>query len=505
MLPVLVVTLQFNFEGTVGMRNNAYCLSFPALLMVALTTLKGVVCTDVETHLEMGNKMLASGQLADALTHYHAAIDLDPKNYKSLYRRATVYLALGKSKSALPDLDKVVELKPDFTAARVQRGSVKLKQGKLKDAQIDYEKALEKEPSNTIAKEGLDKLLPLYAIIEEAKSMVANGEHLEAIELLSHAIEICPWDPVVHELRADCYEATGDFFKAVSDIKPTTKLIPDNTKGYYRLSKLYYVMGEADESLNEIRECLKLDPDHKECHKHYKVVKKLVKQIQAILDFRKDQNWDDCIQKVQQMQKTESSIPVYINRALEHNCHCHSKAGHSLESLQYCGEVLKDNPQNVDALCDRAEAYIFSEKYEEAIKDYKAAEEISGDNRRAQEGLKRANKLLKQSLKRDYYKILGVPRNAKKKEILKAYRKLASEWHPDKHEEANKPAAEKKFLDIAAAKEVLTDPEKRQKFDNGEDPLDPEAQNEHQGGGHPFFHQGFNPFGSGGFTFTFRH
>jgi len=93
------------------------------------------------------------------------------------------------------------------------------------------------------------------------------------------------------------------FFKAVSDIKPTTKLIPDNTKGYYRLSKLYYVMGEADESLNEIRECLKLDPDHGECHKHYKVVKKLVKQIQAILDFRKDQNWDDCIQKVQQMQK----------------------------------------------------------------------------------------------------------------------------------------------------------------------------------------------------------
>lgn len=49
----------------------------------------------------------------------------------------------------------------------------------------------------------------------------------------------------------------------------------------------------------------------------------------------------------------------------------------------------------------------------------------------------------------------------------------------------DKKAAEKKFIDIAAAKEVLTDPEKRAKFDQGEDPLDPEQS----GGSH-----GFNPF-----------
>ena len=54
-------------------------------------------------------------------------------------------------------------------------------------------------------------------------------------------------------------------------------------------------------------------------------------------------------------------------------------------------------------------------------------------------------------------------------------------------------------MDIAAAKEVLTDPEKREKFDNGEDPLDPEEQHG-GGGGHPF-----NPFGAGqGFTFKFH-
>ena len=50
-------------------------------------------------------------------------------------------------------------------------------------------------------------------------------------------------------------------------------------------------------------------------------------------------------------------------------------------------------------------------------------------------------------------------RNAGKPEILKKFRKLAAKWHPDRFSDAEeKKKAEKKFIDIAAAKEVLTDP-----------------------------------------------
>jgi tetratricopeptide (TPR) repeat protein len=73
----------------------------------------------VANHMEQGKLFLAKGQFADALHHYHAAIELDPNDYQIHFRRATVLLATGKVKAALPDLDKVVELKPDFIAVSI--------------------------------------------------------------------------------------------------------------------------------------------------------------------------------------------------------------------------------------------------------------------------------------------------------------------------------------------------------------------------------------------------
>ncbi len=64
---------------------------------------------------------------------------------------------------------------------------------------------------------------------------------------------------------------------------------------------------------------------------------------------------------------------------------------------------------------------------------------------------------------KDYYKILGVSKNATKEEIKKAYKKLAKKYHPDRNQ-GNK-AAEEKFKDINEAHEVLSDPDKRAKFD----------------------------------------
>jgi DnaJ-class molecular chaperone len=65
---------------------------------------------------------------------------------------------------------------------------------------------------------------------------------------------------------------------------------------------------------------------------------------------------------------------------------------------------------------------------------------------------------------KDYYAILGVPKDAVAKDIKSAYRKLARKWHPDANPD-NAKAAEEKFKDIQEAYEVLGDSEKRSKYD----------------------------------------
>lgn len=87
---------------------------------------------------------------------------------------------------------------------------------------------------------------------------------------------------------------------------------------------------------------------------------------------------------------------------------------------------------------------------------------------------------------KDYYKILGVSRNVDEKELKKAFRKLAQQYHPDKN--PGDKEAERKFKEINEAYTILSDPEKRQKYDQ----FGPQWEQYTRNGG----------FGSGGQTRT---
>ena len=101
---------------------------------------------------------------------------------------------------------------------------------------------------------------------------------------------------------------------------------------------------------------------------------------------------------------------------------------------------------------------------------------------------------------KDYYTTLGVPRDASTADIKKAFRKLARKHHPDVA--ADKKSAEEKFKEINEANEVLSDPEKRKKYDQlGADWQNPQQHRSQGPASHPG--QEFN-FGGTGFSDFFE-
>jgi len=100
---------------------------------------------------------------------------------------------------------------------------------------------------------------------------------------------------------------------------------------------------------------------------------------------------------------------------------------------------------------------------------------------------------------KDYYKILGVAKDASETDIKKAFRKLAMIWHPDKNP-TKKEEAEKMFKEVAEAYEVLSDKQKREIYDQyGEEGLKGEGGGAGGAGGFP---GGAGGFPGGSFTFT---
>ena len=176
------------------------------------------------------------------------------------------------------------------------------------------------------------------------------------------------------------------------------------------------------------------------------------------------------------------------------------------KAAPYCEETYAANNESLPALLFRARKQLDADDFEEALRTLQHAKDHHPSSNQINPLMQKAQTLLKRSKTKDYYKVLDVDREADGRTIKRAYRTMTKKFHPDKAaaQGISKEEAEKKMAAINEAWEVLSDEEKRARFDRGDDP----NSQEHQGSpfqGSPFQHRGQQfVFKQGGGSFQFQ-
>ncbi|KAK7080726.1 DnaJ subfamily C member 7 [Halocaridina rubra] len=294
---------------------------------------------------------------------------------------------------------------------------------------------------------------------------------------------------------------------------------------------LYY-QDNPEAAFNHFQHVLRLAPDHQKARDIYKKAKHLkVKKEEGNEAFKRG-NFQEAFNlytdalAIDPLNK-HTNAKLYFNRAT-----VGSKLSKLEEAIDDCTAAINLDEGYVKAYLRRAKCYQSLEKHEEAVRDYEKVTRLDR-NQEHKRLLQDAKIQLKRSKRKDYYKILGVGKNASDDEIKKSYRKMALVHHPDRHANASdqdKREHEIKFKEIGEAYSVLTDTKKRAMYDRGQDINDPDGGFGHEGdidpsqifqaffgghgghgfGGHASFQQGGFPGGGfsggsvpGGFHFQF--
>jgi len=453
-------------------------------------------------------------------------IVMEPESGQNYFKRARVYQRQLKHLKAVRDLQSAVEFKANYLQAQVALGKLLRKTGKCGAAVAALAGALqsasviekvakrERETKKVAAETGIaTKCQSLTTKVESVLGtevadltlpFKASKKNLEiASEALADIIQETPYATGLFMARAMVLQQLEQFWDVVAITGKILKVQRDSIPALLLRANGYYRLADHKMAMQHIREGLKLDPEHKGCKALYRVMKKLDRfHAKGQAAFEK-QEWQEA---VEHLQRSIDADPTHR----EHAKTCAVRQSEALlrlkqykEAMDKASEAIRLDPSVAMHHIRLGEALLGLEEFDAAVRAMSKAKELEPKDQEVHNHLNKAKTALKQSKEVNYYKVLGVPRDATQREIKKAYRKLAMKLHPDRIEkEEDKEKAEEEFQKVALANEILTDEETRAKYDRGEDVLN------NQGGGGRGPGRGF-PFhmfqrGGGGRRFSFK-
>jgi DnaJ family protein C protein 7 len=365
---------------------------------------------------------------------------------KTLIRLARCHLALGSPTPALSTLRTVLAIEPTNAAA----------------LQLQ-EKVLELEAH-------LRNLVSARSKKEWPMARLALDKCLQGIE--GEGGEI----PTEWRLwRVELELARGSWDAANIAANDAMRLEPNSPEVLALRGLVLFLTAKLPQALQHLQSALRLDPAHEAAQK----LRKRVKDVERLKDEGnmafKMSRLEEAVEKYSEAlerigEKEEEGKGGQIRATLLSN------RATTLLKLERHEDALADTDGSL-ALCStsfkalrtRARINLHLEKYDASVSDFNQAVEQAGfegtdaDVKALKAELKKAEAALKRSKTKDYYKILGIPRDCSESEIKKGYRRESLKHHPDKGGD------EEKFKLVVEAHSVLSDPRRRERYDLGED------------------------------------
>ncbi|KIM77025.1 hypothetical protein PILCRDRAFT_630521 [Piloderma croceum F 1598] len=431
--------------------------------------------------INRANTLLSLGQFNEAVKTYSEAIEQSPTDYLLYYKRGTSYFSLSRHSSALEDFTKVLSLTSNtFDGAHLMSAKIHARDGHWSEAR----KALDSHKHADTDKGVQDLRLDVdegEKSEQQAKKEMQAQLWTACYESATRALRVGAYAVGVREMRSECALRAGDIESAVGDLSRLTHLrgstTPSEHLTIFRLAYFFLpapISASQNAALTALKQCLHLDPDSSLClpaHRQLKALDRGFGKVEGmvgkgdwrgVLDFLlgKDRTgtgssaflkiFEDALGKhtasptpspsrTTTSTTTRSSpkpLPTSLLPALSprlttllrYLCQSHTQLNLHKRGFPYCERLLSqdrsllgDGPGEEMDVGDagKAEYLLGMEEWEEAIRVLEGAWE-RGRGEDIKQRLQRAQRLLKQSRTKDYYKVLGVSRDADPKTIKKA-------------------------------------------------------------------------------------
>ncbi|KAH6654562.1 hypothetical protein BKA67DRAFT_282937 [Truncatella angustata] len=415
---------------------------------------------EAEAYKTAGNKYFKDRDYKNAILQYSKAVELIPDSATYLSNRAAAYMSNGQYASALEDCSRAVDLDPSNAKFLLRLARIYTSLGRPDEALVTFGRIQPPASAKDMAP-AREMQHHIKAATDALNSGTSGSMVLHALDQAERFLGVGAPKPRKWQLmRGSAYLKMGGVNSLGEAQNVAMSLLRYNNSDPEALvlrGRALYAQGDNDKAIQHFRKAISGDPDYRDAVKYLRIVQKLDRMKEEGNTDYKAGRWQAAFDKYTQALEVDptnrgTNSKLYQNRAL-----CRIKLKQYDEAIADCEKAISLDSSYMKARKTKANALGQAERWEDAVKEWKAIQEMDPEDRNIAKEIRRAELELKKAQRKDYYKILGVSKDASDSEIKKAYRKLAIVHHPDKNQ--NDPSAEERFKDIGEAYENLSDPQ----------------------------------------------